>query len=825
MSSRARLLSLILASSAFTSNVRAEDMAGILEVLEENVVSGASRSAESASEAPAMSSTVTGEQLRRFGIHRLGDALNFLGLGMFSHDRLSTPEVGARGVALTRDLNSHVLVVLDGMVVNEQGGGSAFLHDIPLDIVDHIEIVLGPGSVLYGAQAMLGVINVITKDPKHVDGVRAAFSLGASPPVSARGELKSPDDWHGLGHDNHYFAGLGRHFTLFGLPAGVSASIDYTEFEGPELEFDRQPAPLYDFGPNANSGTWGGPVREQWYQRTVGAYTRLELGALRFTTRATVSRLGTPQLDLFENRAPAAYDLRQNSNSYTLLLSELRADHRFTENLTGLGRAYFGYSGRENERTVIGHDRLIAGVPLGVVDPEQCPLGPTGPCRKEALFYSRWVGLELQANYDWFSDAAFRTLLGVDGRLRTAAYEFVTFDATTGQSFGSDPALTRWHGGGNAMANEQALGAYLQQTARPWPFLTFNAGVRVDVDSRIDSKYLADAISPRAAIIATPARNVSLKLIYSRAFRAPSFLELNIVNGRLLPNAQGIQPETVDSYEAIASFRAGPSTMTVGAFYASWQNLIELKIVKANAPSVSRYENVADVRNYGSNVSMESSLLEGRLRLGLNGTFALAERLLSADQQRRNAEFGVGETVPLTVAPRLYGNAHGAYNLLGDTHVALAAGYFGRRIADQAYYGGDTSNFVPRPEAPPALELRAALTGPVFGLSAASYTLGGNYAFARTQPYVIGPNQGLPRYLVGTPTDAELAPVNRLSLFAGLRSTSTCRARTFRRSPDEDADRRGHVVRVRGLHRGRPRRRDGLPRAKGSPRMQSPNRR
>lgn len=181
------LMLVAVATSLTPAAVRADDMASLLQVLEESVVTGASRSAETSSDAPAVSSVITGEQLRRFGIRRLDEALNYLSLGVFAHDRLSTAEVGARGLALTRDTNSHMLVVLDGMVVNEQAGGSVFLHDIPMDLVDHIEVILGPGAVLYGAQAMLGVINIVTKSARHHDGLHATMQFGAHAPPERTG--------------------------------------------------------------------------------------------------------------------------------------------------------------------------------------------------------------------------------------------------------------------------------------------------------------------------------------------------------------------------------------------------------------------------------------------------------------------------------------------------------------------------------------------------------------------------------------------------------------------------------------------------------------
>lgn len=752
---------------------RADDVGALLEILEENVVSGASRTAERASDAPAMSSVVTGAQLKLFGVRRLDEALNFLANGAFAHARMSTPEVGARGVALTRDGNSHVLVVLDGMVVNEQGGGTVFLHDIPIDIVDHIEVILGPGSVLYGAQAMLGVINVITKEAADHHGLHAAVTLGMSPPLDASGDVTAPTADNSMGRDKALALSYGRRFTLLGEPAGAVAALEIEDFKGPHMSFPKQELPTgphsgpgVDFGPHAEPGSWGGRVEEQWFRRKVGGYVRLSAGDLSAAVRAAQSTWAAPFMDLHENRV-GVYDDARNTNTQGLVLASVGYRVRFDERVEGVARGYFGYSRFLRSRFVVGHDEPVPGVPLGSIEPEQCPPGPTGPCRKESLFLSRWVGLELQGRFDWLRDGTFSTLVGVDGRLRTSAYEAVAFDERTGKSYGSDPAQTRWHGGGHRVEDEAALGAYVQQTLRPIPSLALNAGVRVDLDSRIPLDYVGSAISPRAALIATPDDRVSLKLIYSRAFRAPSFVELYYVSGRLLPSLDGLEPETVSSVEAVASFRTGAHAFTAAGFYSDWQHVIELQMLNARAPSVSRYNNVPGIENYGSNLGYETSFLDRKLRLGLNATFAVSRRRMSAQQIARNARFGAGEDVPITVAPSVYGNARISYEI-GSGAVSLAAAYMGRRIADQAYYGGDPSNLDPRPEAPPQLELRAALTGAIPGVKGAGYMIGGQYAFSAHEPFVVGPNQGHPRYLVEEGPSASLALVNRLTIFAGI---------------------------------------------------------
>ena len=247
----------------------------------------------------------------------------------------------------------------------------------------------------------------------------------------------------------------------------------------------------------------------------------------------------------------------------------------------------------------------------------------------------------------------------------------------------------------------------------------------------------------------------------------PVFLELNLVNGGLLPNPNGLKPETVSSFEAITSLRFGSQHWTLGAFYAEWKNLIELQVLQAQAPAVSEYANVPGIHNYGVNLAYETSFFERKLRLGWNSTYAIAWRELTPEQVARNAQFGVGTETPVTVAPQIYGNVRASYSITSHT-ITVAAQYMGRRIADQAYYSGEPSNLTPRPEAPPQLELRGVLTGPIPGVKRVGYTLGGSYAFSPWQPFVVGPNQGHPRYLVPQGSAAELAFVNRLTIFAGI---------------------------------------------------------
>ena len=170
-----RLLCVGLAATLALSSLTAQaDDQDLQSLLDKEVVVAASKQAEETTTAPATSTILTAEDLRRYGMRTIDEAIDFLSLGVMTSNNLNGGEAGARGVLLTGDSNAHLLLLINGHAVNEQVRGSMRLGagaGIPLELVDHVEVIVGPGSVLYGSNAMLGVINVVTKAAKDYRGV------------------------------------------------------------------------------------------------------------------------------------------------------------------------------------------------------------------------------------------------------------------------------------------------------------------------------------------------------------------------------------------------------------------------------------------------------------------------------------------------------------------------------------------------------------------------------------------------------------------------------------------------------------------------------
>lgn len=694
----------------------ADDTTELEGLLEEPVVSAPSKAAETASLAPATSTTVTAEDLRRYGIRTLHEAIDFLSLGMVAQPSGGQAEVGARGVLLTQDYGSHVLVMLDGHVLNEAWGAASYVErgaGIPLEMVDHIEIILGPGSVLYGSSAMLGVIHVVTKRARDWQGLH--FIVDSEIPTSIRGS-----------------AGFAGEMRLLGADAEILFQGEYYAQHGPTFDFGPQPygedavtgLPRV-FSGQTPPGVWGGAASESYRSRVPSGYLRARIGDTVLAVRGALYDRSIPyeggDFDDPDNREIDRWVSVDLSQEITLASQvELRA--RLYGDLYDY-RQYYTSSA-----------------------PEDCLEGQNAGCVIDLLGVARWAGVEVTTSIDWLEDRRLVTLLGVDARLKDVSSETQIQDNASGNFV---------RGFGVYQELEKALAAYVQQTARPTKWLGFNGGVRLDVDDRFGSYF-----SPRGSVVVSPWRDAAVRGIYSQAFRAPTAFELYYADPTSQLPAGNLLPETVRSVEVSIEQRVGTQRVLVGAFHSWWSDLVLTETLSdeqlaaaiaagqlaPTAEFAERTGNVGQVRSIGFNAAYDGSLLGGKLRYGATLTGARARRELPGT-----------EPLLLGAAPQVFGNARISYDFGAPwPSVGLVGRAVGKHIADQV-----DSVATPRPFAEPFAEARLTVSGPVPALKGLSYRVGANWAFAERGPYIVGP-------AALADGSAERNPVDTFRVSAGL---------------------------------------------------------
>ncbi len=115
-------------------------------------------------DAPAVVSRISAAEIRALGYRSVGEALQSVP-GFYVIDNLVAPSPGVRGInGGLQSYGNLIKVMIDGQPVAFRSEGSTFLGPelIPMEAVARIEVVRGPASSLYGANAFLGVINIIT---------------------------------------------------------------------------------------------------------------------------------------------------------------------------------------------------------------------------------------------------------------------------------------------------------------------------------------------------------------------------------------------------------------------------------------------------------------------------------------------------------------------------------------------------------------------------------------------------------------------------------------------------------------------------------------
>ena len=156
------LMMLFVLGSSMNAFAQNNDVLDENFVLDEMVVS-ATRSEKKLLDTAASVSVITDKDLDKMHINNLDEAfvkIPGVYVGRLSGIGSTTSQTVMRGV----NAANSVAVLVDGVQVNDSYNGSVTWSAIPVDMVKRVEVLRGPASVLYGGNALAGVINIITKD-------------------------------------------------------------------------------------------------------------------------------------------------------------------------------------------------------------------------------------------------------------------------------------------------------------------------------------------------------------------------------------------------------------------------------------------------------------------------------------------------------------------------------------------------------------------------------------------------------------------------------------------------------------------------------------
>jgi outer membrane receptor for ferrienterochelin and colicins len=331
------------------------------------IVVAAGKREQTQREAPASVSVVTADDIELFGYRSLADVLRAQRGFYLSTDGLNW-FAGVRGFLLPDEWNARLLVLVDGRPTREIIYNQTHLDEdfvVPMEAIKQIEIVRGPGSALYGADAVFAVINVVTKDGADVNGAQVKLSGGtqATGRIDALIGFKTESDWDLLGNLSGY----------------TSQGDDHIHFDG-----------INDADHNF------GNIVDSDYEGVYSGFFKAKKG--EFT--ATVDFESRQKDNSDATYLPSWYDpgsMHEDRGNFTL-----KFDHEVTQGQTLHVMAYYGqYSYNQ-------HWQVDNGV--------------GGPLQFYTTTASdKWFGEEI--NYDWQVNKRLHLLAGVESTQAITAHQ------------------------------------------------------------------------------------------------------------------------------------------------------------------------------------------------------------------------------------------------------------------------------------------------------------------------------------------------------------------------------------------------------------------
>ena len=461
-------------------------------------------------EAPSTILVITAQQIKERGYEELEDVLRDLaGVDLIRvHGRAPT-FITFRG--MYGDENRRVLIMMDGVVENNIMGDFAIAGPAyTLFNVDRIEILWGPGSALYGANAFGAVINIITKKEQNSKGI-------------------------------HFQSGYGSFNTLVeNLQAGINKSNFDFNISGSYFNTD---GPRFS---NNHPNYTNSYVKNAWSLNSTISYKvkkfKITLGARMYQTpqgwgaplASPTQLLGLPSQGNLNSGAGGMLTMNLNGTapSLTETISRttfLQCEYTHSPKLSFFVRAQY----RETELTPKTYVYLNSP-------------GTNFFIKNIIAYYANRTGGEFSSNYSINENHQLSAGIQFYQDNLEKGFREMTLDNVT-DTIDNIPLRNTDAGfKPRKYTIQNSVGTYVQYILNTSLLhkTNFTVGARFDYNSVYGKTF-----NPRIGITNHPTQNAIFKLLYGTAFRAPSNFELYSASPVRLSN-ETLKPEKIQTFEA-----------------------------------------------------------------------------------------------------------------------------------------------------------------------------------------------------------------------------------------------------------------------------------
>jgi len=631
----------------------------INEIKQGNIatITTASSQSESINEAPNPVTIITSEMIEELGYNKnLSQILAAYVPGMVEMLTNKMGESLATHGCYGND-QEMVLIMENGHRLNNRyDNNGQTSYAISTEKIDHIEVLRGPASSLYGNVALTAVVNIITKSGRSINGIKAKYGYGSF-------------------NTNKADLLIGTQF----MDADIAAWASIYSSDGQKRHFDDGEGYLTDYK------SYNFPL----YQRDIRYFGKdvLYIGKYK----------DTPCYD---------FGVTLKLKGFNLMLTQKR------NNKSNIAALYGGYD-------VSRYHPIEGFLPAYVTDETHASIGYTHQFKNwtiDASIYSDWYSYTdysidhdsidvfdivkgevipeemerlSQGNFSYSNNRehSFGGLLkastdyrfaGMKGNLLTGAqYDHFSFHSKNrfqGSNFeyidGGYVNYTEMQNSGK----ESYLSFFIQDKHYFLPKLILNAGFRFDLRYRQDEDVLQN-FSPRLALMYVPSELFSMKLSYSEAFS-----DLNFKNRYIYKSdSYSMDPQHISAVQLTAMGRIAPIHLNyeINLFYNNYSNLFALQVRRLLSDDGNPFQNDGCLENIG----IEGSVNYAYKRLSAGLTFDYLHTLYSSAYYYNQTENKVNN-VPLFTF-----HLHGAWKMIQSKNHELKlyanASYLGRMLVYQ----------------------------------------------------------------------------------------------------------------------------------------------
>ncbi|MBD3314586.1 MAG: TonB-dependent receptor plug domain-containing protein [Chitinivibrionales bacterium] len=638
----------VLATHTWAAAADSDDLfsLSIEELMEVKVVT-ASKKEESIDEAPNVMYVVTEEQIHRRGYRTLRDILAAIpGFGSFHRDLDFVGQV--RGIAP----NGHnkITYMVNGHSINFLSETSILNGPINPDQFERIEIIVGPGSVLYGPETLLATVNMITKSSGSNEVVTTAGTDIYS------GTLNMSGNWG----DSRYLTGGITYYMRRGWDAWDEANRE--NLTGTELT---------------------GKVYPSFFITASGELDNLSFSAVFLSS-------DQPELNIEAKRRNSG--IEEGEGHRYDYLDNIRAT--YTKNISdSLTITLDGhYDNKRYIRALTFDSVLERGNPITNFDLSQRIYGIDleTQYRKGKLFFQAGLQFKHKQNrhnykFQWASIGRERADENIDA---DTVILFDTLLATdTATSFDTIIILDTLPKRDTLTTinqivshnNTNAYGGYFSCEFRISKKLTLTAALRADYDEIIEGRPY---YSPRAAVVFKPVGFWTTKAIYNGATRMPDpwMSPLNPIWGiennpdsKRWTNTNATRPEMLSTIEWQNIIYAGKARLQLNAYHQRLKDFISF---------YRPFTNVGDFAGMGLEGTVSARLL-GWLRVWANGAYTASNFTLTANPLSVTGPpiAGLNDEGEAVAVPVYTLNGGGEIRVCNGLYVNVAGRYFDRQPA------------------------------------------------------------------------------------------------------------------------------------------------